>query len=119
MIQHIHVSTLVVTIFPSAAEHKKTVDQCYRTEPHCLSSHPHELCQGVIRDQNYYAVCRGVLADRGSEKGLLHSPPEDEELKMMLEDALTECINAQTIKRKEAIDLIVGLLQNKINAPAK
>ena len=37
----------------------------------------------------------------------------------MLEDALTECINAKTIKRKEAIDLIVGLLQNKINAPAK
>ena len=95
------------------------MDQCYRTEPHCLSSHPHELCQGVIRDQNYYAVCRGVLADRGSEKGLLHSPLEDEEFKMMFEDALTECITAKTIKRKEAIDLIVGLLQNKINAAAK
>lgn len=112
---------LVVDLLQSniKAEHKKTMDQCYRTDPHCLSSHPHELCQGVIRDQNYYAVCRGVLADRGSEKGLLHSPPEDEEFKMMLEDALTECINAQTIKRKEAIDLVVGLLQNKINTPAK
>jgi len=60
-----------------------------------------------------------VLADIGSEKGLLHSPPGDEEFKMMLEDTLTECITAQTIKRKEAIDLVVGLLQNKINALAK
>ena len=37
----------------------------------------------------------------------------------MLEDALTECITARTIKRKEAIDLVVGLLQKKIQAPAK
>lgn len=96
------------------------MDQCYRTEPHCLSSHPSELCQGVTRDQNYYAVCRGVLADKGSEKGLLHSPPaEEEEFNMMLEEALTECIRAQTIRRKEAIDLVVGLLENKINAAAK
>lgn len=95
------------------------MDLCHRTEPHCLSSHPEELCQGVIRDQNYYAVCRGVLADRGNEKGLLHSPPEDEEFKIMLEDTLTECITAQTIKRIEAINLVMSLLQNKINALAK
>ena len=60
-----------------------------------------------------------MLADKGSEKGLLHSPPQEDEFNTMLEEALTECITAQTIRRKEAVDLVVGLLQNKISAATK
>ena len=54
--------------------------------------------------------------DIGSKKGLLHTPPEEEEFKVLLDEALTECVTAQTIRRAEAIDLIVGLLQSKITA---
>ena len=60
-----------------------------------------------------------MLANKGNEKGLLHSPPEEDEFNTMLEDALTECITAKTIRRKEAIDLVLGLLQEKITAPTK
>lgn len=95
------------------AEREKTVDVCDWTETNCLSSHPTELCEGVIRDQNYYAVCRSVLSDMGSVKGLLHSPPEEGDFSDMLQEALTECVTAQTLRRKEALDLVVSLLQKK------
>ena len=80
-----------------------------------MSFFPIELCQGTIRDQNYYAVCRSVLADIGSRRGLLHSPPEENDFKVMLHDALTECVEAKKIRRTEAIELVMGLLQSKIN----
>ena len=51
--------------------------------------------------------------DIGSKKGLLHTPPQENEFNVMLEEALTECVKARTIRREEAIDLIVGLLQSK------
>lgn len=98
------------------AESKKTVNHCDGEDLNCLSFSPTELCQGTVRDQNYYAVCRSVLADIGSRKGLLHSPPEENGFQVMLNEALTECIAAQTIRREEAIDLIVGLLRSKITA---
>lgn len=96
------------------AEREKTVDVCDWEETNCLSSHPAELCRGVIRDQNYYAVCRSVLSDIGSGKGLLHSPPEEGDFNNLLQEALTECVTAQTLKRKEALDLVVSLLQKQI-----
>ena len=110
--------TVVFLIFcvSFAAESKKTVNHCDGEDLNCLSFSPTELCQGTVRDQNYYAVCRSVLADIGSRKGLLHSPPEENGFQVMLNEALTECIAAQTIRREEAIDLIVGLLRSKITA---
>ena len=101
--------------FLFVAEKKKTNNQCANTEVKCLSFFPIELCQGTIRDQNYYAVCRSVLADIGSRRGLLYSPPEENDFKVMLHDALTECVEAKKIRRTEAIELVMGLLQSKIN----
>ena len=54
--------------------------------------------------------------DIGSKNGLLHTPPDEKEFKVLLYEALTECVTARTIRREEAIDLIVGLLQSKIFA---
>ena len=114
---HIFYNNIIIFCF--TAEREKTVDECDWTETNCLSSHPNELCKGVVRDQNYYAICRSVLSDIGSEKGLLHSPPEEDRFNEMLEESLTECVTAQTIRREEALNLIVGLLQNKIATAQK
>ena len=107
--------SIFICFFFFVAEKKKTNNQCANTEVRCLSFFPIELCQGTIRDQNYYAVCRSVLADIGSRQGLLHSPPEENDFKVMLHDALTECVEAKKIRRTEAIELVMGLLQSKIN----
>ena len=107
--------SIFTCFFFFVAEKKKTNNQCANTEVKCLSFFPIELCQGTIRDQNYYAVCRSVLADIGSIRGLLHSPPEENDFKVMLHDALTECVEAKKIRRTEAIELVMGLLQSKIN----
>ena len=104
-----------VFFFFFVAEKEKTNNQCANTEVNCLSFSPIELCQGTIRDQNYYAVCRSVLADIGSRQGLLHSPPEENDFKVMLYEALTECVEAKKIRRTEAIELVMGLLRTKIN----
>ena len=108
-------SAFLSVFFFFVAEKKKTNNQCANTEVKCLSFFPIELCQGTIRDQNYYAVCRSVLADIGSRRGLLHSPPEENDFKVMLHDALTGCVEAKKIRRTEAIELVMGLLQSKIN----
>ena len=92
------------------------MNECDQTDEDCLSFHPNELCQGTVRDQNYYAICRSVLMDIGSKKGLLHTPPDENEFKVLLDEALAECVTARTIRREEAIDLIVGLLQSKISS---
>ena len=107
--------SIFICFFFFVAEKKKTNNQCANTKVNCLSFFPIELCQGTIRDQNYYAVCRSVLADIGSRRGLLHSPPEENDFKVMLHDALTECVEAKKIRRTEAIELVMGLLQSKIN----
>ena len=107
--------SIFICFFFFVAEKKKTNNQCANTEVKCLSFFPIELCQGTIRDQNYYAVCRSVLADIGSRRGLLHSPPEENDFKVMLHDALTGCVEAKKIRRTEAIELVMGLLQSKIN----
>lgn len=108
---------LVVDFLDSSikAETKKTVNECGDTEQDCLSFFPQELCQGTIRDHNFYAVCRRLLSSVGNKKGLLHTPNQEEEFEVLLENALTECVTAQTITREEGIDLIAGLLQRKIS----
>ena len=100
--------------FFGTAERKKTVDRCNKEDPYCLTFTPHELCQGAVRDHNYYVICRSVLADIGNRLGLLHSPPDLEGFGTRLEDALSECVNAQTFRRIQAVELIVGLLRNSI-----
>ncbi|XP_074622656.1 divergent protein kinase domain 2A-like [Acropora palmata] len=108
---------LVVDFLDSSmkAETEKTRNICQDEDHNCVSFFPYELCQGITRDHNFYAVCRSLLSSTGNRKGLLHTPPDVEDFQELLQDALTECVTSRTIRRKEAIDLILGLLQSKIS----
>ena len=87
-----------------------SIDHCESNKPDCLSVSPEELCQGAVRDLNYLAVCKGVLADYPQRKGLLHSIPIHAGLAVRVTAAVENCLKASSTDRETAAKQLVTLL---------
>ena len=95
-------------IFPGTTV--SAVDDCKPNKPDCLTVPPADLCRGALRDLNYLAVCKGILADYPGRPGLLHSVPKHGELSVRVTAAIKNCLKAKTTNRETAVKQLVTLL---------
>ena len=88
------------------------VDECEHDKPDCLSVSPVDLCRGAVRDLNYLAVCKGVLADLSSRRGLLHSIPKHRNFGARITAEIENCIKSKETDREPAVKKLITLLMS-------
>jgi hypothetical protein len=88
-------------------------DYCSANNPECLLYSPSDLCEGKCRDHNWYALCRGVLADMKGRNGLLLSAPIEYDLRIQLNKLLQYCVSGQN-GREDTIRKIEKVLENQL-----
>ncbi|XP_031562143.1 divergent protein kinase domain 2A-like [Actinia tenebrosa] len=88
-------------------------DNCPSNKPECLQYSPSDLCNGICRDHNLYALCQGVLADMKGRQGLLHSAP-GKKLRVKLNQLLQDCVSGENGRREDVMSKIAKNLENQI-----